>query len=1066
MSGAPLPSHEAQRLELLRSYGILDTEAEQSFDEIVELAATICDVPTALISLVDEKRQWFKAKIGLEATETSRDVAFCAHAILAPEELFVVEDAVQDARFKDNPLVTGDAAIRFYAGCPLYTQSGHALGTLCVIDTKPKTLNDQQKRALEILTHKVVELVEARKNVRALKEREQYTQMMEEEAAIGYWRIDLQKDKIFWSDQTYAIHGIVPGVYEPDLNTAIDYYHHEDQVMVREKLEYSIFTKQPFTFEARLITADGDMRYVQSRGRHWASGAGDEYIFGTFQDITERKSKEEELVRAQQFQQLIKEANPDLIFVKNEKLEIIDANSAFLNLHTNGNHGIVAQTALHDSDGSDPDLHVHAREALEHGFSRVQETVTLPDGKSHIFDTQRIRFEDGSGKKFILGIGRDITDPIKEERMLNDIYRITTDAEYTLEQKMQRVLEVGMGFFEMSLGIVSRIVDDRYIIEYVAPDTEPARGQEFDFKDTYCAHTFESGIVQAWHHVAHSDIAKHPCYANFALESYIGATIYVQGEAYGTINFTHKLPREKAFLEREKAFINLIAQWVGSEIGRQNDLSTISEAQAFQDLVNNNNPDLIFVKDANYRIVKANPAFLNVYPEDKREHVIGYTTLEEYEPDAVEAFLARDKSAFETGYNEVIEELTFPDGEVRTLVTKKIRFENANHELFILGIGHDITELKKAENELVSIGRILEDSLNEVYVFDAESLYFLQVNRGARENLDYTMDELSHMTPVDIKPLYTKDTFMELMAPLIDGDEEKIVFEAQHRRKDGSTYDVEIYLQRSYYLDKEAYVAIVLDISDRNRAEAEKESLIEKLTQSNSELERFAYVASHDMQEPLRMITSFGEIITNDYADVIDETGREYLKLITDAGSRMKDMIQDLLEYSKVDNDGARMSAFNGAEVLDNVLDNLRNLIDETDAVITCDTLPIIYGNPVQIMRLLQNLIANAIKYQPEGRTPKIHVGLGDWVDHWCICVKDNGAGIEAKFLQQIFQPFRRLQNWDNVTGSGLGLSICRKIVEKHGGKIWVKSKLGEGSVFYFTLLKITKDDANNALSG
>ena len=165
----PSPQNETDRLRALRSYKILDTKPEERFDELTQLAAIICGVPISLITLIDADRQWFKSKVGLEISETPRAQAFCTHAIMQPQ-MFEVPDAAEDARFAANPLVTGNPNIRFYAGAPLATSDGHLLGTMCVLDRKPRTLSAEQKTALEILGRQVVANMELRSNLRELKE--------------------------------------------------------------------------------------------------------------------------------------------------------------------------------------------------------------------------------------------------------------------------------------------------------------------------------------------------------------------------------------------------------------------------------------------------------------------------------------------------------------------------------------------------------------------------------------------------------------------------------------------------------------------------------------------------------------------------------------------------------------------------------------------------------------------------------------------------------------------------------------------------------------------------------
>lgn len=276
--------------------------------------------------------------------------------------------------------------------------------------------------------------------------------------------------------------------------------------------------------------------------------------------------------------------------------------------------------------------------------------------------------------------------------------------------------------------------------------------------------------------------------------------------------------------------------------------------------------------------------------------------------------------------------------------------------------------------------------------------------------------------------------------------------EAQGRRKDGSVFPLDLSVSAFTIDGVRHFSGIVRDITTAKQAEEARERLLARLTESNTELERFAYVASHDMQEPLRMVLNFSQIIAKDYEDSLDEEGKEYLKIVGDSALRMREMVHDLLEYARLGREGATIVDVDMAAELEHVKTNLGQLVADTGAVVSSDPLPFVQGNAVQIMRLLQNLIGNAIKYQAPGNTPVVHIGVIAEPGRWHFVIRDNGLGIEPAFIEQVFEPFRRLHTWEAIKGTGLGLAVCKKIVETHGGRIWATSVKSGGSEFHFTL--------------
>lgn len=355
----------------------------------------------------------------------------------------------------------------------------------------------------------------------------------------------------------------------------------------------------------------------------------------------------------------------------------------------------------------------------------------------------------------------------------------------------------------------------------------------------------------------------------------------------------------------------------------------LKEASEFRRIIGNTIPDYIFVKDENSKIVEANETFLTLYPGKTREEVIGKTMLEGHDEKEAEEFLQHDKNAFKAGYSETEETITFPDGRTRTLFTKKVRFQNAKGDPFILGIARDITDAKAAENDLI------------------------------RTN--------------------------------------------------------------------------------------------EELARSNIELERFAHIASHDLQEPLRKITSFIDELDEHLGDKLDEEARIYMDFITSGAIRMRDLVTGLLKYSTVNKTEPDIQKLDTNKVIEIAADNLSERIKESGAKIKYQNLPEIYYDEVMLTQVFQNLISNAIKYRGEN-TPEIDITAVKHADCWEFAVEDNGMGIEQKYLDRIFDMFQRLHRKEDIPGTGIGLSLCQKIVERYGGIMWVESEPGVGSTFFFTV--------------
>jgi PAS domain S-box-containing protein len=288
---------------------------------------------------------------------------------------------------------------------------------------------------------------------------------------------------------------------------------------------------------------------------------------------------------------------------------------------------------------------------------------------------------------------------------------------------------------------------------------------------------------------------------------------------------------------------------------------------------------------------------------------------------------------------------------------------------------------------------------------------------------------------------------------------EKAGAELTLRRGDGSTFYARL---DSVRLDRPAPEAgdgqagpairvAMSDISDRKQAEELRHAAI-LLERSNKDLEQFAFVASHDLQEPLRQVVSFTNLLRNKYKGKLDDTADEYIEYAVNGAQRMSNLIRDLLAYARVDARGGPAGTIACQEALDTALVNLDVVIAESGARVTHDGLPAVVADKTRLTQLFQNLVGNAIKFRRPGLAPRIHVGAKPDGDQWVLSVRDNGIGIAADQYERVFGVFQRLHPIDTYPGTGIGLAICRKIVERHGGRIWVESTVGEGTTFYFSM--------------
>lgn len=272
-------------------------------------------------------------------------------------------------------------------------------------------------------------------------------------------------------------------------------------------------------------------------------------------------------------------------------------------------------------------------------------------------------------------------------------------------------------------------------------------------------------------------------------------------------------------------------------------------------------------------------------------------------------------------------------------------------------------------------------------------------------------------------------------------------------RKSGEEFPVEISLSPIGSAENRFVTAAIRDISDRKMAEQALQESMRELNQKNKELAQFAYAASHDLQEPLRTVKSFVELLEKQYDGQFDERAAKYFRFISDASTRMSDLIKDLLDYSRIGRDRV-FRPLDCNRIMVEVKEDLGALINETQTQLEVNPLPELTGSETELRLLFQNLISNAIKFRKKDTVPVIKITSESAKDSWKLSFRDNGIGIAEEHWERIFDIFQRLHSKNAYEGTGIGLAHCKKITDLHGGRIWVDSKLNEGSTFYVTLKK------------
>lgn len=458
--------------------------------------------------------------------------------------------------------------------------------------------------------------------------------------------------------------------------------------------------------------------------------------------------------------------------------------------------------------------------------------------------------------------------------------------------------------------------------------------------------------------------------------------------------------------------------------------------------------DPLFTISADGKITDLNEASVKV-TGIPREDMIGTDFLN---------YFTEPKKAREV-YQQVFEKNSIADypltirhisGKLTNVLYNASLFKDNNGKVLgVFATARDVTQQKNLEKKLIEYKHFFNHTSDFACIANMQG-YFEIINPNFEKVLGYSEKELLENKFVNFIHPDDRESTQKEIDKLKTGAV-TINFVNRYRKKDGN------YLWFDWNTTPDTasgtLYAMARDITDRKNAETNLKQISQELARSNQDLEQFAYVASHDLQEPLRTISSFVQLLDKKQSDKKDEETEEYFHFIISATEKMKKLIKDLLDYSRVGK-GVVFSAVDCNIILKEVIAEMDASIVESKAKITAAILPSVKGNDVQLKQLFQNLISNGIKFRKKNSIPEIDITVEEKPTEYQFAVKDNGIGIDERYINKLFVLFHRLNSETEYSGTGIGLAICKKIVTIHGGKIWVESKLGEGSTFYFTIAK------------
>lgn len=850
-------------------------------------------------------------------------------------------------------------------------------------------------------------------------------------AKVGYWELDMVTHSISWSDGVFRIVGYEPQEFEVDFDKAVSVIHPEDRERALAMMQATMTTGADYNIQKRFVTKDGQVKHIRSVAQRIEDDEGNPTkLVGIFHDITDLIQSKIG-VNDERFKALV-EQGADLTAIINDKGEILYASPSYKSLLGYDQSDLIGQNSF---------MLVHPEDVqqLLAEFESLQTTRRV--------ESSNYRFKHKNGSwVWSRSVGTNLVHDDDISGYLINSVDLTSIIE--IQEKLKRNSELFEYINKASNNALYDwdVVNDNY-----------AWGEGF-YRMLGYKRTGKPFRMADWADLEHpADMAKyHESWADFLTDP----------KKFKWNNETRIRKADGTYIPVEENG-HMIRDEAGKPVRMIGILRNLSKTKELQRLL-----------DTASRLAvvgawEADVATNRLVWSDMTKSILEVPS--DYEPD-----LERVASYFNEGesrdtrmacFHKALEDGTPYDITVQVTTAKgKQKWIRSiglpeledGKVVRIHGSFQDITEMKLAQEEIVKSNerflKVSEATNDAIWDFDVSN-NVLWWGKGFWTLFGYDPDEFRPSIDKLIGLIHADDrgrVASRIQEYMTDGMSVNWHEEYRFLRSDGNYAYV---IDRAIFIRDQhgVVIRVVGAMTDISYMKEYEESLLElnkQLELSNAELERFAYVASHDLQEPLRMVSSFLTLLEKKYGDVFDDKARQYIHYARDGAVRMRQIILDLLEFSRVGKHNERLKEIDPKDILKDVFALHRKLIEEKSAKITVGELPIINTYRSPLLQVFQNLVGNALKYSKAGQPLEIKILGTELADTWEFSIIDNGIGIDAEYHDKIFVIFQRLHRRDEYGGTGMGLAIVKKILEDFGGEIRVESELGVGSTFTFRIPK------------